>query len=121
LSSTHLGLQAALDAAEAVLGCGRKPIAVMDVGGAKCLTQRCKNACPRIELCGLACWRALRAPEDERGDKVRRRADGHQPLFRVHLVQSFKALEGPLEVSDVSVTTEEKRSSNHSGVFFFAS
>ena len=39
----------------------------------------------------------------------------------VHLVQSFKALEGPLEVSDVSVTTEEKRSSNHSGVFFFAS
>ena len=61
LSSTHLGLQAALDAAEAVLECGRKPISAMDGGGTKCLTQRCKNACPRIELCGLACWRALRA------------------------------------------------------------
>ena len=116
-----VGLQAALDAAEAVLGCGRKPIAVMDVGGAKCLTQRCKHAYPRIELCGLACCRALRAPEDERGDKVRRPADGHEPLVRVHLVQSFKSLEGPLEFSDASVITEEKRSSNHSGAFFFAS
>jgi len=59
--------------------------------------------------------------EDERGDEVRRPADGHEPLVRVHLVQSFKSLEGPLEFSDASVITEEKRSSNHSGAFFFAS
>ena len=34
--------------------------------------------------------------EDERGDEVQRPADGHEPLVRVHLVQSFKTLEGPL-------------------------
>ena len=59
--------------------------------------------------------------EDELGDEVRRPADGHEPLVRVHLVQSFKSLEGPLEFSDASVITEEKRSSDHSGAFFFAS
>ena len=40
---------------------------------------------------------------------------------RVHLVQSFKTLEGPLEFSDASVITEETRSSDHSSAFFFAS
>ena len=59
--------------------------------------------------------------EDERGDGVRRPSDGHEPPVRVHLVQGIKTLEGPLVVPDASVITEEKRSSNHSGAFFFAS
>ena len=70
----------------------RKPIAKVMNGGVNMLAAKLNIA---VLLVGERSEHAQHA-EDERGDEVQRPADCHEPLVRVHLVQSFKTLEGPL-------------------------